>query len=59
VKDAVWSLLADACRLFGPRPTVLERDFNFPPYADLVAELATVRRILQANPMRDLHHAQA
>ena len=59
VKDAVWSLLADACRRFGPRPTVLERDFNFPPYADLVAELATVRRILQANPMRDLHHAQA
>ncbi|HEY5612083.1 MAG TPA: DUF692 domain-containing protein [Lysobacter sp.] len=59
VKDAVWSLLADACRRFGPRPTVLERDFNFPPYADLVAELATVRRILQANPTRGLHHAPA
>ena len=59
VKDAVWSLLADACRRFGPRPTVLERDFNFPPYAELVAELDTVRRILRANAARGAHHAAA
>ena len=38
VKDVVWSLLGEACRRFGPRPTLLERDFNFPPYAELVAE---------------------
>ena len=60
VKDVVWSLLADACRRFGPRPTVLERDFNFPPYAELVAELATVRQILQTNTTtRDAHHVHA
>lgn len=47
VKDEVWSLLADAYRRFGPRPTLLERDFNFPPYETLVAELDTVRRTLR------------
>ncbi len=59
VKEAVWSLLGQACRRFGPRPTVLERDFNFPPYPELVAELATVRQILRANTSRDGHHAHA
>jgi len=47
VKREVWDLLADAYRLFGPRPTLLERDFNFPPYAELVDELGLVRRILR------------
>lgn len=46
VKDVVWQLLIDACARFGPRPTVLERDFNMPPYVELVGELATVRRVL-------------
>jgi hypothetical protein len=46
VKDEVWGLLAEAVRLFGPRPTLLERDFNFPPYAELLAELARIRVIL-------------
>lgn len=47
VKDAVWSLLGEAYRRFGARPTLLERDFNFPPYAELVAELDTVRAVLR------------
>lgn len=59
VKDAVWMLLGEACRRFGPRPTVLERDFNFPPYAELVAELDTVRRVLRENTSHDVHHAHA
>ncbi|ALN83098.1 DUF692 domain-containing protein [Lysobacter antibioticus] len=46
VKDAVWSLLGDAYRLLGQRPTLLERDFNFPPYEELVDELGQIRRIL-------------
>ncbi|MFC3549913.1 DUF692 domain-containing protein [Lysobacter cavernae] len=51
VKDAVWSLLGEAYRRHGPRPTLLERDFNFPPYAELVGELRTIRRILsEATP---------
>ncbi|QSX76279.1 DUF692 domain-containing protein [Lysobacter arenosi] len=46
VKDAVWSLLGEAYRLHGLRPTLLERDFNFPPYAELVGELATIRKVM-------------
>ncbi|MBW8807741.1 MAG: DUF692 domain-containing protein [Lysobacter sp.] len=46
VKNEVWSLLGDAYRMFGARPTLLERDFNFPPYEELVDELRTVRRVL-------------
>lgn len=39
----VWSLLDESYRRFGPVPTLLERDFNFPPLAELVAEVADVR----------------
>lgn len=46
VKDAVWSLLGEAYRVHGLRPTLLERDFNFPPYAELVGELATIRKVM-------------
>lgn len=48
VKADVWSLLAHAYARLGPRPTVLERDFNLPPWAELSAELATVRRLQPA-----------
>jgi hypothetical protein len=39
----VWSLLDEAFALFGPVPTLLERDFNFPPLPELVREVADVR----------------
>lgn len=42
VIDPVWNLLGEAYAHFGPVPTLLERDFNFPPMADLLTE---VRRI--------------
>lgn len=42
VIDPVWKLLADAYDRFGPVPTLLERDFNFPPMDELLTE---VRRI--------------
>jgi len=45
VIDPVWQLLARAYRNFGVRPTLVERDFNFPPLAELVAEVETVRAI--------------
>ncbi|PJK14847.1 hypothetical protein CO613_03990 [Lysobacteraceae bacterium NML07-0707] len=45
VKDAVWQLLADAYALHGVKPTLLERDFNYPPYTELQAELARIRQI--------------
>ena len=37
-----WQLLQEAYALFGPVPTLLERDFNFPPLEELLDE---VRRI--------------
>ena len=39
----VWSLLDEAYALFGPVPTLLERDFNFPPLATLLGEVAGIR----------------
>jgi uncharacterized protein (UPF0276 family) len=46
VKPEVFALLDRACTLFGPRPALLERDFNYPPLADLLAEVAQVREVL-------------
>lgn len=43
VGDPVWALLSAAYRRFGPRPTLLERDFNLPPLEELLGELDTVR----------------
>jgi uncharacterized protein len=45
VCDPVWSLLEHAYARFGAAPTLLERDFNIPPLAELVGELAHVRRL--------------
>lgn len=43
VVDPVWSLLAKAYEHCGVLPTLLERDFNFPPMHELLAEVAHIR----------------
>ena len=43
--NPVWQLLARAYRNFGVRPTLVERDFNFPPLAELIGEVHTIRTI--------------
>jgi hypothetical protein len=43
VGDAAWALLADAYDHFGPLPTLLERDFNFPPLQDLLSEVGRIK----------------
>jgi uncharacterized protein (UPF0276 family) len=48
VNAQVWSLLESAYRRFGPKPTLLERDFNFPPFEELLDELGQVRHRLGA-----------
>lgn len=48
----VWSLLAEAYRLHGVRPTLLERDFNFPPLATLLEEVARIRALQRAAPVQ-------
>jgi hypothetical protein len=45
VIDPVWELYAAACRRFGSVSTMIERDDNIPPLADLLAELDQARRI--------------
>ncbi|MEE9493256.1 MAG: DUF692 domain-containing protein [Gammaproteobacteria bacterium] len=37
--DPVWQLLDRAYEHFGPVPTLLERDFNIPPLAELLTEI--------------------
>ncbi|QIL20332.1 DUF692 domain-containing protein [Thermomonas sp. HDW16] len=45
VKDDVWDLLAYAYRVHGVRPTLLERDFNFPPLPELLSEVLRIRDV--------------
>ena len=45
VKDDVWELLAFAYATHGVRPTLLERDFNFPPMSVLLAEVQRIRDV--------------
>ncbi|MGO4260554.1 HvfB family MNIO-type RiPP peptide maturase [Lysobacter sp. TAB13] len=48
VKGDVWSLLEQAYARFGVRPTLLERDFNFPPLSELLAETDRIRAMQAA-----------
>lgn len=45
VCDAVWRLYAQACALYGPVATMIERDDHIPPLPDLLAELEVARRV--------------
>ncbi|WP_457318930.1 HvfB family MNIO-type RiPP peptide maturase [Stenotrophomonas sp. P5_B8] len=49
VIDPVWDLLARTYARIGARPTLLERDFNFPPYPELRDELRTIRQLMAAH----------
>jgi uncharacterized protein (UPF0276 family) len=43
----VWDLYAEAVKLFPGVPTMIERDADIPPYAELLAELDQARAIAQ------------
>jgi len=45
VAPSVWALLAATFHCHGVLPTLLERDFNFPPIASLISELNQIRRL--------------
>lgn len=55
VVDPVWCLFEATCELLGPRPTLLERDFNIPPLATLSAEVGRIGRILRAAKTEVVH----
>jgi uncharacterized protein (UPF0276 family) len=42
VIDPVWGLLQEAYDIFGVLPTLLERDFNIPPYDELMKEVRQI-----------------
>jgi uncharacterized protein (UPF0276 family) len=52
VPDPVWSLLDDAYDLFGVHPTLVERDFNFPPLEELAGEVERIRAVQAAAQRR-------
>jgi uncharacterized protein (UPF0276 family) len=45
--EPVWDLLASAYDKLGDVPTLVERDFNFPPWTELLAEVSRVRTMQQ------------
>ena len=46
VSENVWSLLEFAIAHLGPKPVLLERDGNIPPFADLAREHTRANKIL-------------
>lgn len=48
VAAAVFDLYGHAVRRFGALPAMIERDDNFPPFAELLAELGQLRRVAAA-----------
>lgn len=58
VVDPVWALLDEAYKTHGVYPTLLERDFNIPPLAELVPEVARIAELQKKRqPRREtLHH---
>jgi hypothetical protein len=55
VIDPVWELLDHTYARFGTRPTLLERDFNIPPLAELLPEVERIQSLQQRHP--GLRHA--
>ena len=57
VVDPVWRLLEKAYEAFGVFPTLLERDFNFPPLAELLGEVDMIadrqRQATSATELKD------
>lgn len=47
VPDPVWALYAGAVRRFGRVATMIERDADIPPLADLLVELEHARRVAE------------
>ncbi len=52
VDDEAWALLEEAYALFGPVPTLLERDFNFPPMDELLGEVRRIKELQLASEHR-------
>ena len=56
VDDQAWQLLAEAYKQFGPVPTLLERDFNFPPMEELLDEVRQIKQLQLNYQNQDAAH---
>ncbi len=54
VDEQAWQLLGEAYAHFGVVPTLLERDFNFPPMEELLEEVRHIRELQSAAASRDV-----
>jgi uncharacterized protein len=43
-EDAIWEVFREVCARCDVKGAILERDENFPPFAEILAELAAARR---------------
>lgn len=62
VAEPVWELYAQACQMFGPVTTMIERDDHIPPLQELIDELDRARGIaaaLENEQPRSAYHASA
>lgn len=56
VDAQAWQLLEEAYNHFGPVPTLLERDFNFPPMEDLLDEVRRIKQLQLDYPALAVAH---
>ena len=54
VVDPVWQLLEKAYQHVGNFPTLLERDFNFPPVPELLIEVEAIKKWQASAPQNNL-----
>jgi uncharacterized protein (UPF0276 family) len=54
VDQQAWALLAEAYAHFGVVPTLLERDFNFPPIEELLDEVRHIRELQTAAAKKEV-----
>ncbi len=54
VDQQAWALLAEAYAHFGVVPTLLERDFNFPPIDELLQEVTHIRELQLAAAKKEV-----
>lgn len=54
VAESVWALYAHVLDRIGPRPTLIERDGNIPPFEDLMAERDRAADLMTAPA--EIHH---
>jgi uncharacterized protein (UPF0276 family) len=56
VDGQAWALLEEAYGQFGPVPTLLERDFNFPPIEELLDEVRRIKQLQTPYISTAAHH---